>query len=95
MTKSVDLLGNDIVKSIEKANLLYEGQAADHDLGQLFKSHDLVSSEDDLEFKPVTSGKKKRRKNKQHEDSSSSFVDDSSESSDAPMEARAPSPACI
>merc|ERR1712018_1058694 len=52
-------LGNDIVKSIEKANVLYEGG----DSGNLFKNND-NSSEDDLEFKPVTSGKnKKKRKN--------------------------------
>ena len=50
----LDLLGNDIVKSIEKANLLYDGG--------MFKNE---SSEDDLEFKPVTSGKKKKKnKNK-------------------------------
>lgn len=58
MTKSVDLLGNDIVKSIEKANLIYDNNA--EDLGALFQSN----SEDDLEFKPVTNGKNKNRKKK-------------------------------
>ena len=55
----LDLLGNDIVKSIEKANLLYDGPG---NTG-MFKNNE--SSEDDLEFKPVTSGKKKKKnKNK-------------------------------
>jgi len=60
------LLGNDIVKSIEKANLLYEGQSQDQGspaVTLMFKNNE--SSEDDLEFKPVTSGKKKKKnKNK-------------------------------
>merc|ERR1712062_144024 len=58
-------LGNDIVKSIEKANVLYEGNTEDTNSGNLlFKTNNDVSSEDDLEFKPVTSGKnKKKRKN--------------------------------
>merc|ERR1739842_132686 len=75
-TSDVDLLGNDIVKSIEKANLLYDG-GNQQGLGQLFKpsidgngtaaADNLVagcSSEDDMEFKPVTSGKKKKKKKK-------------------------------
>merc|ERR1711993_26625 len=74
MTKSMDLLGNDIVKSIEKANILYEGD----DLGNLFKgNNDINSSEDDMEFKPVTSGKKKKRnknnKNSNNHSEASSF----------------------
>ena len=56
-------LGNDIVKSIEKANVLYEGGSGDS--GNLvFKNNDNVSSEDDLEFKPVTSGKNKKKRSK-------------------------------
>ena len=82
--KTVDLLGNDIVKSIEKANILYEGH---EDLNNLFKP-DIPSSEDDLEFKPVISSKKKRKKNKSQSSTNSelgsSFAD--SESSDAHME---------
>ena len=78
-TSDVDLLGNDIVKSIEKANLLYDG-GNQQGLGQLFKpsidgngtaaADNLVagcSSEDDLEFKPVTSGRK-NKKQKQKND---------------------------
>ena len=78
-TSDVDLLGNDIVKSIEKANLLYDG-GNQQGLGQLFKpsidgngtggADNLgagCSSEDDLEFKPVTSGRK-NKKQKQKND---------------------------
>ena len=78
-TSDVDLLGNDIVKSIEKANLLYDG-GNQQGLGQLFKpsidgngtgaADNLMagcSSEDDLEFKPVTSGRK-NKKQKQKND---------------------------
>ena len=78
-TSDVDLLGNDIVKSIEKANLLYDG-GNQQGLGQLFKpsidgngtaaADNLVagcSSEDDMEFKPVTSGRK-NKKQKQKND---------------------------
>merc|ERR1711971_1526153 len=78
-TSDVDLLGNDIVKSIEKANLLYDG-GNQQGLGQLFKpsidgngtgaADNLVagcSSEDDLGFKPVTSGRK-NKKQKQKND---------------------------
>lgn len=78
-TSDVDLLGNDIVKSIEKANLLYDG-GNQQGFGQLFKpsidgngtaaADNLVagcSSEDDLEFKPVTSGRK-NKKQKQKND---------------------------
>ena len=77
LTKSMDLLGNDIVKSIEHANMLYEGDL----------KNDLNSSEDDLEFKPVTSGKKKRknRKNSNNHSEASSFAD--SESSEAMIDA--------
>ena len=88
MTKSMDLLGNDIVKSIEKANILYEGD----DLGNIFKgNNDLNSSEDDMEFKPVTSGKKKKRnknnKNSNNHSEASSFADsESSEAMEAAME---------
>ena len=67
---ALDLLGNDIVKSIEKANLLYEG-SNNSNTGSgsvMFKNNE--SSEDDLEFKPVTSGKKKK-KNKNKSNSSS------------------------
>merc|ERR1712241_1130359 len=94
--QSVDLLGNDIVKSIEKANLLYDG-GDQPGLGQIFTpiigTTDPAlgcSSEDDMEFKPVTSGRnknKKKQKNKNCTDSpssvelGSSFAD--SESSDA------------
>ena len=103
--QSVDLLGNDIVKSIEKANLLYDG-GDQPGLGQIFTP--LIggtgsagttdpglgcSSEDDMEFKPVTSGRKnkKKQKNKNCAENSpssielgSSFAD--SESSDAQMQ---------
>ena len=78
-TSDVDLLGNDIVKSIEKANLLYDG-GNQQGLGQLFKpsidgngtaaADNLVagcSSEHDMEFKPVTSGRK-NKKQKQKND---------------------------
>ena len=110
LTKSVDLLGNDIVKSIEKANLLYDG-GDKKDFSKLFKpssvgngmADNLVcSSEDDLEFKPVTSGRKnkKKQKNKNNTDSAktdsscsvelgSSFAD--SESSDAQMQEKSTS----
>merc|ERR1712062_499427 len=56
-------LGNDIVKSIEKANVLYEGNTEDTNSGNLlFKTNNDVSSEDDLEFKPVTSGRDKNKR---------------------------------
>jgi len=84
ITKSVDLLGNDIVKSIQKANLLYDGPG-DQDqgaIGRIFKSgtgsnpcdtfNNACSSEDDLEFKPVTSGRKNKRKQKNQQQSKES-----------------------
>ena len=86
---ALDLLGNDIVKSIEKANLLYEGQSQDQGspaVTLMFKNNE--SSEDDLEFKPVTSGKKKKKnKNKSNNSndgggsSTSSCIDSSAEES--------------
>ena len=76
-TSDVDLLGNDIVKSIEKANLLYDG-GNQQGLGQLFKpsiddngtaAADKFgnSSEDDMEFKPVTSGRKSKKQKQKND----------------------------
>ena len=78
-TSDVDLLGNDIVKSIEKANLLYDG-GNQQGFGQLFKpsidgngtaaADNLAagcSSEDDMEFKPVTSGRKNKKQKQKYD----------------------------
>ena len=78
-TSDVDLLGNDIVKSIEKANLLYDG-GNQQGLGQLFKPSIVgnvtaaadnlaagCSSEDDMEFKPVTSGRKNKKQKQKYD----------------------------
>lgn len=66
----VDLLGDEIIKSIDKAAHFYEGSFG-------FSGNE--NNEDDLEFKPVTSGKKRKNKNKtQCSSSGSSFADSES-----------------
>ncbi len=100
---------SEIVKSIEKAGLLYKDDDIDDKdnnadnknnrgiFGRLFNNpvpsvnsnKDLLSSEDDTEFKPVSNRKKKKKKNNASNSSAlssgaSSFAD--SESSEAMME---------